>query len=77
MGKDRSGEFHPPKGKPSGAAKDEGLGIQATDPDKMDEYLELTDKYTDGEDELDESVHVKHPNRNTSKGEETKHPQQD
>jgi hypothetical protein len=69
MGKDDNGVFHPGKGKPSGVNKEEGLGIQATEPEKMDKYLELTEKYTTGEDELDPSLRVRHPNRNTSKGE--------
>ena len=67
-GKDENGVFHPNKGQPSGVNKEEGLGIQATAPEKMDEYLELTEKYTAGEDELDPSVPVRHPNRNKSKG---------
>lgn len=58
------------KGKPSGANKEEGLGIGATPPEKMEEYDELTDKYTDGEDKLAPGVPERHPNRNTSKGEE-------
>jgi hypothetical protein len=71
MGKDREGTFHPGKGKPSGINKEEGLGIQATPPEKMDEYLEISDKYTAGEDQLAEHVPLRHPNRNTSKGEDT------
>ncbi len=67
MGKDDNGVFHPGKGKPSGANKVEGLGIQATEPEKLEEYLDITDKYTIGEDELDPGVPVRHPNRNTSK----------
>ncbi|HYF30701.1 MAG TPA: hypothetical protein VD993_06255 [Chitinophagaceae bacterium] len=67
MGKDRSGKFHPTKGKPSGAAKEEGLGITPTDPEKMDQYLDITERYTDGEDELASHVPVRHPNRNTEK----------
>jgi hypothetical protein len=70
MGKDRSGKYHPGKGKPTGINKEEGLGIQATDPDKMDEYLEITEKYTDGE-KVAPGVRVRHPNRNTSKGEDS------
>jgi len=70
FGKDDNGVFHPGKGKPSGINKEEGLGFQATPPDKLEEYLELTEKYTTGEDELDPSVRVRHPNRNTSKGED-------
>ncbi len=51
--------------------KEEGLGIQATPPEKMDEYLEISDKYTAGEDELAEHIPLRHRNRNTSKGEDT------
>jgi hypothetical protein len=72
MGKDQNGVFHAEKGKPSGANKEKGLGLQATDPEKLDEYLELTDKYTNGEDELSDAAPLRHPNRNTSKGEATK-----
>lgn len=70
MGKDRSGAFHPGKGKPSGINKEEGLGAGTTNPEKMDEYLELTDKYTDDNEHL-QGVPVRHPNRNTSKGEDS------
>lgn len=69
MGKDDNGVFHPGKGRPSGANKEEGLGLQPTDPEKMDDYIETTEKYTVGADELDPSVTVRHPNRNTTKGE--------
>ena len=72
MGKDQNGTFHPGKGKPSGANKEEGLGLQATPAEKMDEYTTITEKYTTGEDELAPGVPLKHPNRNTSKGETTK-----
>jgi hypothetical protein len=71
MGKDRDGTFHPGKGKPSGINKEEGLGFQATEPEKLEEYLEMTDKYTAGEDVLADHVPMRHPNRNTSKGEDT------
>jgi hypothetical protein len=70
MGKDRSGVFHPGKGKPSGINKEEGLGIQPTDPEHMKEYDEITEKYLESEDELSQAVHLRHPNRNTSKGED-------
>ncbi|WP_018615171.1 hypothetical protein [Segetibacter koreensis] len=68
MGKDQNGVFHPGKGKPSGVNKEEGLGIQGTAPEKMNEYIEVSEKYTSEEDELDPAVPVRHPNRNTSKG---------
>jgi hypothetical protein len=72
MSKDQNGTFHPGKGKPSGANKQEGLGLQATDPEKLEEYNEITDKYLIGEDELAPHVPIKYQNRNTSKGESTK-----
>jgi hypothetical protein len=72
MGKDRAGKFHPGKGKPSGINKDEGSGIHPTPPERMKEYEEMTEKYTEGEDELlSSNVHLRHPNRNTSKGDDT------
>lgn len=70
MGKDADGTFHPGKGKPSGINKEEGLGLHPTEPEKLEEYLEMTDKYTDGEDVLADHVPLRHPNRNTSKGED-------
>jgi len=72
MSKDQNGVFHPGKGKPSGANKEEGLGLQATPPEKMEQYLQVTERYTEDADTLAEDVRVSHPNRNTSKGEETK-----
>jgi hypothetical protein len=69
-GKDTNGVFHPGKGKPSGANKEEGLGLQPTPPDEMEQYEEITDKYTVSADKIDPSVHVRHVNRNTSKGED-------
>jgi hypothetical protein len=68
MGKDREGRFHPGKGKPSGLNKEEGLGLQHTDPEKMDQYNELTEKYTEGEDQLSQAAPVRNNNRNTNKG---------
>ena len=48
------------------------MGFASTPPEKMDEYVEMTDKYTDGKDELAPAVKMQHPNRNTEKGEEIK-----
>lgn len=70
MGKDKSGAFHPGKGKPSGVNKKEGSGVGPANPGKMNEYLEISEKYTEGEEHLP-GVHVRHPNRNTSKGEDS------
>ena len=69
-GKDENGVFHPGKGKPSGVNRQEGLGLHPTPSDRLEEYLEMTDKYTLGEDELQPALPVRHPNRNTSKGED-------
>jgi hypothetical protein len=71
MGKDDNGVFHPGKGKPSGVNKEEsGTGIQATPPEKMDDYIDVTKEYFVDDDELQPAVPVRHPNRNTSKGED-------
>jgi hypothetical protein len=69
MGKDESGGFHPPKGKPSTVGKVEGLGISNAPADKIEEFLDLDSEYVADDLNLDPSVHVRHPNRNTSKGE--------
>lgn len=71
MGKDDNGTFHPGKGMPSGVNKEEGLGLQPTAPEDMEQYLEMTDKYTADEDTMADHVQVRHRNRNTSKGEST------
>src|SRR5690349_14931377 len=67
MGKDRDGKFHPKKGKPSGKGN-EGLGLRPSiTPEELEQDLEMTEKYTSGEDELANNVHLLHPNRNTNK----------
>lgn len=71
MSKDREGHYHPPKGKPSGADKDEGLGFEATPPEEMERIEEITDEYLEDTDELADNVPLRHVNRNTSKGETT------
>jgi hypothetical protein len=56
------------RGNPSGANKNEGLGLRNTmPPEKQERDEEMTDKYTDDSDELKDNVPVRHPNRNTSK----------
>ena len=78
MGKDRNGKYHPPKGKPSGAGKSEdGLGIQATPPEKMEQYEKITERYTVDDDTLSPDVYLRHPNRNTEKGQSRFKNQQD
>jgi hypothetical protein len=62
MGKDH-------RGKPSGIDKNEDLGLRKTmPPEKLESDEDMTEKYTTGPDELNDSVPVRHPNRNTSKG---------
>ena len=69
MGKDQSGGFHPPKGKPSAANKVEGLGLSNAPSEKLEEFLEMNDEYLENDLDLDPSIPVRHPNRNISKGE--------
>ena len=60
------------KGQPSGSNKSEGLGLRPDMPaEKFDQDQEMTEKYTTGEDEPAENLPVKHPNRNTDKGDAT------
>jgi hypothetical protein len=66
MGKDKRGKYHPPKGKPSGAGKAQEMGMQHTDPEKMDEYLELDKELTEA-DSIGRDIPVRHHNRNTQK----------
>jgi hypothetical protein len=78
MGKDRNGAYHPPKGKPSGAGKSEDeLGVQATPPEKMEQYEKITERYTVDDETLSPDVHLRHPNRNTQKGQTRFKNQQD
>jgi hypothetical protein len=71
MGKDREGKFHPKKGKPSGSGKIEGTtGLKDINTGAIEEYLEVADKYTVGEEEPAANVRVRHPNRNVDKREE-------
>src|SRR5690348_1797227 len=70
MGKDKSGKYHPSKGKPSGSGKEEGVGLKSTNSKDIDTYLKIADKYTDSEEEPAANLHVRHKNRNVSKGED-------
>jgi len=65
MGKDH-------RGQPSGTNKSEDTGIPAgkfTEDEKRDQ--ELTDKYTDSESAIAESVRQNNPNRNVDKDDAT------
>lgn len=74
MGKDREGRFHPKKGKPSGSGREGNLGLRTSiDENELQRDEEITEKYTSAEDELAPNVHMRHPNRNTAKGDEEEH----
>lgn len=73
MGKDREGKFHPRKGKPSASGKIEGkTGLKDINTNAIENYLELADRYTVGEEEVAANVRVRHPNRNVDKQEDRK-----
>lgn len=67
MAKDRSGGFHPTKGKPSGG-RPEGLGVSTAPPEEIEEFLDRTDQYVQDDETLDPTVPVRHPNRRTGGG---------
>jgi hypothetical protein len=70
MGKDRNGKFIAPKGRPSGSGKNT-IGLKdafaVNNPEMEDE---IATRYTDNIDEPTPDIHVRHPNRNLSKGED-------
>ena len=68
MAKTKTG-YVPPKGKPTGGAREtHGLkdAFAVTD---LETDNELAEKYTDGEDEPSANVNLRHVNRNLHKGE--------
>lgn len=69
MGKDKEGKFHPEKGKPSGFGKQESVELHLKEPDALEQYLDIAEKYTTGAEEAPANIPVRHPNRNSNKGE--------
>lgn len=60
------------KGQPSASNKSEGTGLSADmENQDLEENKEITEKYMDGEDELDDSVRKENPNRNVDKEDPT------
>jgi hypothetical protein len=61
------------KGQPSGTNKPKsGTGIPTNiSSDKMQKDNELTEKYTDDDNDIADNVHTGHPNRNVDKGDAT------
>jgi hypothetical protein len=70
MGKDREGKFHPRKGKPSGSMRAESVGLKPISSGTYEENLEISEKYTVGEEEPAPNLHLRHRNRNVDKKEE-------
>jgi hypothetical protein len=64
MGNDQSGKFQPVES--SSLNKEEDVEIQANESDQIKQYVDVTDKYTD-EDEQAQAAPIRHRNRNTSK----------
>lgn len=69
MAKTKNG-FIPPKGKPSGSGKETAGLRNAFAVNDLEKDMELSDKYTEGADDPAPNVHMRHINRNVSKGEE-------
>src|SRR4051812_5980392 len=67
MGKDREGNYHPPKGKPSGSGQGHMKEVNLKDENAIDDYLSTADKYTTGQDEEPDGIPIRHPNRNVNK----------
>ena len=68
MGKDREGNFHPGKGKPSGVNKSEPLDKRS---DRIDEDVDIRNT-ADAMEKYSEALPIRHRNRNTSKGNDFK-----
>ena len=66
MGRDHSGQ-------PSGTNKSEGTGVPAggQNVDDLQRDQELTDRYTDGDNNVAEGVRTANPNRNVDKTDAT------
>ena len=65
MGKDH-------RGQPSGANRQEGTGLRPDMPEeKFEQDQQMSEKYSEGEDGIPGNIPVRHPNRNTDKGDAT------
>jgi hypothetical protein len=70
MGRNKSSNSAPPKGKPSGSGRESSGLKQASVITDLNRENEIADNYTKGEDMPAENVHIRHRNRNTDKGRE-------
>ncbi|RAV97956.1 baeRF7 domain-containing protein [Pseudochryseolinea flava] len=73
MGKDKEGNFHPMKGKPSGNGKEIDQQLNFATPGAYEKYVDIANKYTGGLAEEVVDVKLRHPNRNVSKRDEKQH----
>ena len=56
------------KGNPSGTNKEKSkTGVPSTTPERSGRDEQISEKYTEEENETGNNVHVTHPNRNTDK----------
>lgn len=71
MGKNKTGHYVPPKGKPSGNGRESHGPTEAFGGTDLIRDNRMAEKYTDNENErLSKNVPVKHPNRHLHKGED-------
>lgn len=75
MGKDREGNFHPAKGKPSGNGRKKGTDSHR-DHKAIEDQLKLEEEYGIGDEQNLEvpGVHTRHRNRNEDKGRDRSQP---
>ena len=67
MTNNRNAKSPSPKGNPSGTGR-EGSGLKETRAADLETDKEISNKYTEGTDDIDSNPNARHPNRNTDKG---------
>jgi hypothetical protein len=67
MGKNREGNYIPPKGKPSAEGRSKAEVKTVPHLDNLEQHDEIADKYTEGPDQPAANVRVMNPNRNPNK----------
>jgi hypothetical protein len=70
MAKNKNNTFVPPKGRPSGSGRETSGLKDAFAVNDLETENQLSDAYTNADDEPAENVPMRHPNRNTDKGNE-------
>lgn len=70
MGKNKNGDFIPPKGRPSGTGREASGLKDAFAVTNLKEDAQLAEKYMEAPDEPAANVYIRHPNRNVDKGRE-------